>query len=434
LKAHAAWLHLFPSRFSSANNHLIAELVAEYLIDTALYGRDANGRREEAWTDLLREVSRQILPDGVNAEQSPAYGAFTAELVLLACMVAKGEGREIPEDLRSRLESFADHIFVLADDSGRVPNIGDNDEGRALTLVQHEPVYPYSVACSICAFFGQPAQNEREAPPSLRTSVFGSPRKGPAPSTGLYMFPDGGVSVVRGRIGISSYLLTFDHGPLGYLSIAAHGHADALAITLTINGTPVLVDPGTYLYHSGAGWRQWFRGTAAHNTLNVGGRDQSTMSGPFNWSHKAETLLEQFAGGAFWRVVASHNGYEKSVGLRHRRRISACPEGFEIHDSLEGPGPSDAEVVFQTDPGISCRRAGLKVFLYRGETKVVELEFDAPGEIFLACGGGCREGGGWVSAAFGSKIPAYRIAWRGAITEAGLRTRVTICSEGGTHD
>ena len=40
-----------------------------------------------------------------------------------------------------------------------------------------------------------------------------------------------------------------DAGPHGYLSIAAHAHADALSIEVRHDGVDVLADPGTYCYH-----------------------------------------------------------------------------------------------------------------------------------------------------------------------------------------
>ena len=39
-----------------------------------------------------------------------------------------------------------------------------------------------------------------------------------------------------------------DGGPLGFLSIAAHGHADALSVEVRYDGVEVLVDPGTYCF------------------------------------------------------------------------------------------------------------------------------------------------------------------------------------------
>ena len=87
--------------------------------------------------------------------------------------------------------------------------------------------------------------------------------------------------------------LVFDAGPLGYLGIAAHGHADALSFCLAIDDAWWLVDPGTYAYHSAPEWRSYFRGTSAHNTIRVNGNDQSQMGGAFMWLRKAHaTVLE----------------------------------------------------------------------------------------------------------------------------------------------
>ena len=61
-----------------------------------------------------------------------------------------------------------------------------------------------------------------------------------------------------------------DAGPHGFLSIAAHAHADALAVEVRYNGVDVLADPGTYCYHGEPRWRSYFRSTLAHNTIEVG--------------------------------------------------------------------------------------------------------------------------------------------------------------------
>ena len=88
-------------------------------------------------------------------------------------------------------------------------------------------------------------------------------------------------------------IAVMDAGPLGYLSIAAHGHADCLAFTLAVAGRAILIDPGTYCYHSEPEWRDYFRGTAAHNTVRVDGCDQSEIGGAFMWL----SLVEQIARG-----------------------------------------------------------------------------------------------------------------------------------------
>src|SRR5262249_24259036 len=49
--------------------------------------------------------------------------------------------------------------------------------------------------------------------------------------------------------------LLADAGALGYQAIAAHGHADALAFTLSLGRREFLVDPGTFAYHTEPQWR-----------------------------------------------------------------------------------------------------------------------------------------------------------------------------------
>ena len=82
--------------------------------------------------------------------------------------------------------------------------------------------------------------------------------------------------------------------PLGYLSIAAHGHADALSFTLSVGGNEILIDPGTFAYHTQKRWREYFRGTSAHNTLRVDGADQSVPGGNFLWTQHSQTRVLSF--------------------------------------------------------------------------------------------------------------------------------------------
>ena len=82
-----------------------------------------------------------------------------------------------------------------------------------------------------------------------------------------------------------------DAGPHGFLSIAAHAHADALSVEVRHDGVDVLADPGTYCYHGEPSWRRYFRSTLAHNTIEVGGQDQSSSGGPFLWTRHAQSTL-----------------------------------------------------------------------------------------------------------------------------------------------
>jgi Heparinase II/III-like protein len=409
LTASAYWLPRFPSRFSSANNHLVAELAGEFLIARSL-GADSSASQAA----LSQEVQRQILPDGAPAEQSPTYGAFTAELASLCVDAARQAGRPFAPAVMERLALFPDYVAWLG-----TTRFGDDDEGRALTPGQ-ETDYSGSVAAAINGFLGRPGLS---APADdFRATIFGGPATIADTPLGLKTFPAGGTSIWRGRLGPRSVALTFDHGPLGYLSIAAHGHADALSITLEIDGRPVLVDPGTYLYGSGAAWRSWFRSTPAHNTLNVAGDSQSEMAGPFNWLRKASARLESSRPEPDWQLRGRHDGYLRRHGVTHDRTVTRDGNDIAITDRLV-EGERSAEIVFQLAGGLTARRYGRDVTVLAGDEPLllIQMPDDA---VEIATGAADDVAGGWVSPRFGLNVPAPRLSWRGRVGEAGVVTRL----------
>lgn len=409
LAASAFWLARYPSRFSSANNHLVAELAGELLIAEAL-GRPSQNFRSA----LIAEIDRQILPDGSGAEQTPTYAAFTVELALLAAAMAE---TPFPASFYARIATFAEHVLWLGG-TAPTPALGDNDEGRVLTLLEYEADYPRSVAAAIA---GNLKLAGAITTPDFRGLILGRRTTEAVSPEGLRTFPDGGLSVWHGTLADHTIGLSFDHGPLGYLSIAAHGHADALAITLAIDSRPVLVDPGTYLYGSGGAWRRWFRGTPAHNTLNLDAQNQSTIAGAFNWSHKAQAHLDGATAGPNWSLSASHDGYLQRFGLRHRRTVALHGDAISIADSLEGAAARPAEIVFQLAPGLTTSMNGATVMVFRDAQPVLHLQFPSS-EVTISAGTTTPESGGWVSDRFSSKHPAQRIAWHGLVGAAPIFT------------
>lgn len=425
------WLDRYPSRFSSANNHLICEELGLFLIGKLVPGLPLAGPvAARARTMLESQAQAQILSDGVGAEQSPTYAAITVECLLTAALLARTTGEPFDAKFDRRLEQFAEWIAWLALPSGEAPAIGDDDEGRVWnTLGPRESGYPASVAGAVCGYLGRRALAPLSHWPELRDVVFGAPHASEPPPQGVRTFEQGGYTVVRERRAGCELHLVMDHGPLGYLSIAAHGHADANAVTLAVDGTPVLVDPGTYIYHAMHDWRTWFRGTRAHNTLVVDGCDQSLMAGPFMWSHKANASLIQATPGPDWSIVASHDGYRRRFGVEHRRSVAATEEGLRIVDTLvPAPCREPVEVVFQFAPTLEVRlQDGEVVVLDRGRA-LMSLAFDQPGEVALNAGGDGYDGG-WASLRFGQRTPAPRLSWRGRLPESGLATRITLFAE-----
>ena len=75
--------------------------------------------------------TRQILADGAPAEQTPTYGAFTAEMILLCSAIGRATGHPLPRATLDRLGAFTDFVVALGLPA---PGYGDDDEGRLMTL------------------------------------------------------------------------------------------------------------------------------------------------------------------------------------------------------------------------------------------------------------------------------------------------------------
>ena len=432
LGAHGRWLARYPARFSSSNNHLVAEAVALFVLGSLapqLPGADrwrAHGRAV-----LIAEVGRQFLDDGVGAEQSPSYAAFSLELFALAGDLAERLGAGMPEAYWRRLEAAGAYLRALLDRRGHHPRIGDDDEGRVVADPGREPSYVGSVLSMLGAIRGR----HDLAPPwparALRNVLFGAARPHPDPPIGVRRFPVGGYTVVRSRADDSAagreVLLVVDHGPLGFLSIAAHGHADALALWLHVDGEPVLIDAGTYRYYAAGPWRDHFRGTGAHNTLCLGGVDSSRIAGRFNWSAKArvEVIDWSMEGPDRWSLTARHDGYRRRFGCDHERTVrQRGPGRFEVVDRLVGGRvPRPVEIGFLAAPGLCVTEAaaGWQMSWNRQPLLTIGATGPLTGTVRAGSAVPCA---GWHSAAYGELAPTRRLVFSGDLTPGDAATFV----------
>ena len=356
IAAHAFWLDRYPSLYSSANNHRVAELAGLFLTGVlAPFLPEAARYTREGRAGLEREILLQFHSDGVGAEQSPTYAAFSLEWFALAGVVAEEARAPFSDAYRARARAAMDFLTTITDDGHDVPRIGDDDEGRVLGF---EPAHYVAFVCAL---------------------TWGWLRAAPAAPEGLGNFWSGGYSVVRRATPKGTWLAVFDHGPLGFLSIAAHGHADGLSVWLHWGEEPILVDAGTYLYHSGGADRDQMRGTQVHNTLSVEGADQSRIAGAFNWSRHAKTrVIESDAHS----ITAESDGYVPEFGVAHRRRFAvAGPQAVLVVDSLVGKPKRDGlrwSAGFLLAPDIAAQIDGAVARLTTRAGRVLALTLEMP--------------------------------------------------------
>jgi len=341
------------SLYSSANNHLVGELVGLFVGALCFnFWPQCGEWRNLAQESLEREIGLQVGEDGVNREQAMSYHLFTMELFLLAFIIGRNTKSPFSAAYGQRLQAMAGFLDAVATSSGDLPWYGDSDDARGFVLSEDESAL--EVAMQLAGLlFAEPQwlRFSKKATPAARALVpdlladldrvtlrSAKPRD---------LFPDAGLACVRSDD--DSACLLMDFGPLGFTSIAAHGHADALSLWLAIGDEYFLVDSGTYAYHSHAEWRTYFRSTAAHNTARVDGRDQSEMAGRFLWSAKATARLLRFENSERVTIEAEHDGYTRLQNpVTHRRNVGfdRTNGNVSIEDSFQCGGRHEVELFF----------------------------------------------------------------------------------------
>lgn len=332
------------SRYSSANNHLIGEAAGVFMASSHFSNlRKASRWRSQSRKILLREILRQTYADGGPREQATGYHLFILEFFLLAGLVARHTGDDFPADYWDRVEKMLEFTASMSDGSGSLPMIGDADDGYVINLGGQDDTVS-SWLCVGAILFNRPDFKIRAGAfrePALWLLGSDGRQRYEAIDTGdgeaalrSRAFPNSGYYLLqRGqRDSPARISLTFDCGELGFLSIAAHGHADALSVLLSVGGFEVLVDPGTYDYFTYESWRRYFRSTCAHNTLAIDGEDQSEMVGSFLWGRRARCRLVAWnptdRGGT---VEAQHDGYTRLLDpVVHRRSVTLQDNADDI--------------------------------------------------------------------------------------------------------
>ena len=275
------------SQYSSANNHLIIEMYTVMLVGVLT---DYGPWLSEAIKILTDELPRQNYFDGINKEMSLHYQGFVMEAYgLLYLLFIKNE-IEIPNIWKTYLTAMAKFLADSIDNRGNAIEFGDSDEGKILDLNgKIENYYQYVLNLMSCILDLQYTNLKWHEnlywiiPYKLRF------KKKQYVSEFVAFRREGGYTFLRSKD--RSILVGIDHAALGFGSIAAHGHADALSFQVHVNGEPLFVDPGTYLYHCGINLRNTFRKTLNHNTVAVGGKDQSEILGPFLWGKRAKCSI-----------------------------------------------------------------------------------------------------------------------------------------------
>ncbi|HXA48295.1 MAG TPA: alginate lyase family protein, partial [Burkholderiaceae bacterium] len=436
---HCHFIAAYQSRHSSANNHLFGELMGLFVAATTWPMWKEGARwKKDAFAELEIEALKQNTADGVNREQAIYYQHEIIDMMLICGLVGRANGIEFSQNYWNRIERLLEFIAAVMDVSGNVPMIGDADDALIVCWNQ-EPewnLYRSLLATGAVLFKRDDFKAKGMRFDDKCQWLLGDAAKhafdvmdatDDASST-RREFRDGGYFIMgRNLDDMREIRLVVDAAPLGYLSIAAHGHADALAFTLSVAGCTMLIDPGTYSYHTQKVWRDYFKGTSAHNTVRVDGFDQSESGGNFMWLRKAQAYCEQWSQADDRDVfVGCHDGYAALPDpVIHRRKIELIKndEVIFVEDTLECQGEHEIELHWHFSEKCTIEIEERKVIVKQNN---VRLEMTMPDAAWNPAlhRGQVAPPLGWVAYHFDEKLPSPTIAWRGKIV--GTAKKMTV--------
>jgi hypothetical protein len=430
------------SLFSSANNHLVGEMTGLAVISMMFPELESVRQWErDAVGTLVAEAGKQILADGSGAEQSVGYQMATIELLNLvaALLVDRGDGAPAAIcDAIARSSGFLTSVIGRSDPD---PRYGDSDQEFAVRLGP-ETVRTVRDHLAIVAPFGRCATDPGTASTTLSAEWYravasagdDSSTREPRTRGPNFYAPSGGLVVLRN----GGRRTTVDVGSLGYLSIAAHGHADALAVTISQDGHDVIGDPGMGSYYSHPHWREVMRGTRAHPTVVVDGQNQSVIGGPFLWTRHAQTRVRavNLEAGI---VDAEHDGYTRLPGrVVHRRWVIAPPgdRASLIVDLVTGRGAHEVRTSWPLHPAVDSVRLDNRHLLSRHREPLMQLMHAATSPLVYEDVRGDESADlGWWSDRLESREPSWWLsaACRGELPVV-IATLITPTDDVATSD
>ncbi|PTL77529.1 hypothetical protein DAT35_44010 [Vitiosangium sp. GDMCC 1.1324] len=350
LAEHTAWVEAHLEDHGAVpNNHLVSNYVG-LLVAGLLFPElpDAPRQVARAVAGLRAQMAAQVHAEGTSFEGSVPYHRLAVELFTLALVVARGLGVELGVRYETRLRRMFAASRAWSSEQGLAPQVGDNDSGRVFPFQERDSRDQGYLAPLGAALFGAAELAEGPFPDEAAWLLglsglerFQSlPRARPVESVS---FPAGGFHVLRG----AGAVVTVSAGAQGQRGVGGHSHNDKLSFELHLGGRPIIVDPGTGTYTREPKVRNAFRSTAAHNTLQVDGREQVPLEAGrlFALPEAARARVQVFQPGPeLDRLTVRHDGYRtlaSPVGVERTFLLDKRERALGVTDALVGVGVHD---------------------------------------------------------------------------------------------
>jgi hypothetical protein len=411
LYLHGEYVATHIERSDVNGNHYLCDAVGLVFLGT-FFRSTSKGR---GWLEIGREmiegeIFNQTSDDGVDFEKSTAYHRLVLEAFLTCGVLLARHDEPMPHAWQARLERMIEFVEAYVKPDGRIPLVGDADDGRIQKLGT-QPVNEHRYLLSTgAALFGR-GEFKRAAAQFWDESFWMLGPAGAAAFDGIepaarartsVAFPDGGFFVLRS----DRAHVFIDCGEVGMHGRGGHGHNDILSFELWLDGMNLVTDCGAYLYTASREWRNRFRSTAFHNVVQVDDEELNRfISEDHLWQLRDDARpvnVDWSVGDRVDRFQGGHTGYrrlEPKVDVTRTIELLDEQRAVVIRDQIDGTGTRNLFWRFHLDPDVAAEKSGVDVRLsIRG--RAAWLQIAAPFD-----GVNVSIESGWVSSSYGVRMP-----------------------------
>jgi len=401
-------------------NHYLCDAVGLVFLGS-FFRATAKG---QAWLSTGRdmvtaEIFNQTSEDGVDFEKSTAYHRLVLEAFLTCGVLLARAGEPFSPEWQLRLTRMLEFVAAYVKPDGRVPLVGDADDGRiqklgTQALGDHRYLLSTGAALLGRADFKQAAGRFGDESFWLLgpAGAVAFDAIDAAPPLESKAFPDGGFFALRSERAHAFV----DCGEVGMHGRGGHGHNDILSFELWLDGMNLITDCGAYLYTASREWRNRFRSTAFHNVVQVDGEELNRFISPDQlWQLHDDARPRDVAWTSDARLDyfrGSHTGYLRLTPpvtvTREMILLKDSPEVI-VRDTIAGTGTRDLIWRFHLDPDVTAEIAGPDIRLSTNGRAAWLQPISIPTELTMTVEDG------WLSPSYGVRSAIRVVVLRGRV-------------------
>ncbi|MFE7821633.1 alginate lyase family protein [Priestia megaterium] len=364
--------------YSAGSNHGIFQ--DRSLIELALIFPDMS--HSEQWYKkgmgrLITHVEGDVTKSGVHKEHSPSYHLLVLNLFKSINGFIKQFNVNEPK-LKDGISKMEDYLAFIGNQSGELPMLGDS-----------QPESLYSL-------------NPKSITSQKLLYVVTKGKQGKKPGQEM-VYADGGTAVFKNDLN--------NERPLYLLFTSAfhsttHKHADDLSFILNYGKTDFFVDSGKYNYSYTDPYREYFKGTLAHNTLTVDKKSFPVTKDQVNKSKISSSEINK----TYSYVTGSHELY-KGVKVSRTLVYLKNTNSILVRDVMESNKNHTYTDIFNIGKDVDVKKSASRVFTLTSKLDQQQIELIQLTKMSTIKNykGSASPIAGWQSLEFNKKLPITQL-------------------------